>query len=208
MGVVGGPHCAVMCGAACGAISRSSQSFSLLAYHLGRICGYALLGAIATFAIQAIAWLSDSSKVLQPLWSFFHAFIFAWGLMLLIMGKQPLWIDQTGRRIWRAVNKVTAVKHGDFLIGMLWALMPCGLLYAALVIAAFNAEPIGGALSMAAFAIGSSVSLFLAPWAWLKLKTNLVEPYGMRIAGMLLVGASGFALWMQITHQNKIWCVT
>lgn len=208
MGFAGGPHCAAMCGAACGALSKSNSQFSLIAYHLGRLIGYALLGALATFAIQSIAWLSDYSKVLHPLWTFFHAFIFCWGLILLIFGRQPTWVDHAGRNIWRHVRKLTQVKRGDFLIGMLWALMPCGLLYSALVLASFNGEPIEGALSMAAFALGSSVSLFLAPWAWLKLKTKVIEPYGMRFAGLLLSTASAWAIWMQVAHQQLIWCAT
>jgi sulfite exporter TauE/SafE len=85
--------------------------------------------------------------------------------------------------------------------------MPCGLLYSALIIASFNGKPLEGAISMAAFALGSSVSLFFAPWLWLKLKTNAVEPYGMRLAGLLLSGASGWAIWMELTHNTKVWCV-
>lgn len=208
MGIVGGPHCVAMCGAACGALSQSSATFSLWHYHLGRLIGYALLGAIATFAIQSIAWLSDYSAVLHPLWTFFHAFIFCWGLILIIFGRQPVWVDRVGRNIWQHVKKLSRFDHGDFYIGMIWALMPCGLLYSALTIASFNGEPLGGALSMAAFAVGSSISLFLAPWAWLKLKTSVVEPYGMRLAGLFLSAASAWAIWMEVAHQNKIWCAT
>jgi uncharacterized protein len=206
MGLAGGPHCVAMCGAACGALAQSNNRFSLIGYHVGRLCGYALMGAIATFAIQSIAWLSDYSKALHPIWTFFHVFIFFWGVILIAFGRQPVWVDRVGGKIWQHVKRFSKVNHGHFYVGMLWSLMPCGLLYSALIMASFNAEPIGGALSMAAFAIGSSVSLFLAPWAWLKLKTNTMEPYGMRLAGLLLSAASGWAIWMDIVHQNKIWC--
>lgn len=206
MGIAGGPHCVAMCGAACGALSQSNTRFSITGYHFGRLCGYALLGAIATFAIQSIAWLSGYSKVLHPLWTFFHVFIFFWGVVLLTMGRQPVWVDRIGGGIWQQVKKLSQFSHGHFYIGMLWALMPCGLLYSALIMASFNAEPIGGAISMAAFALGSSLSLLLAPWAWLKFKTKVVEPYGMRLAGIFLSVASGWAIWMDVMHQNKIWC--
>lgn len=206
MGLAGGPHCVAMCGAACGAILPSDDRASLFNYHLGRILGYALLGALATYAIQSLAWLSDASSVFKPLWTFFHIIIFAWGLVLVIFGRQPTWVDSAGQSLWRRVKKVAQHKFGYFYIGLLWALMPCGLLYSAVVIAAFNAEPIGGALSMAAFGLGSAAALLIAPLAWIKLKNTILEPYGMRLAGLLLAIASGWAIWMDVMHQNKVWC--
>lgn len=197
-----------MCGAACTSITQtSSQPYAIQLYHLGRLCGYALLGAIAALGIQSIAWASSYSAILHPLWTFFHVLVFFWGLLLIIYARQPIWVDKAGRGIWRHVKKLSLKQGGNFYIGMLWALMPCGLLYSALIIASFNGNALGGALSMAAFAVGSSVSLFFAPWLWLKLKTNLVEPYGMRLAGLLLSSASAWAIWMELTHKTKVWCM-
>jgi len=209
MGIAGGPHCVAMCGAACTALTQSPQTpYAIYHYHIGRLFGYAMLGAIATFAIQSIAWLSSYSSVLHPLWTFFHVLIFFWGVLLIIYARQPIWVDRAGRNIWGHVKKLSTKQGGHFYIGMLWALMPCGLLYSALVIASFNGNPLDGALSMLAFALGSSVSLFLAPWLWLKLKTNTIEPYGMRLAGVLLSAASAWAIWMELTHNTKVWCAT
>ncbi|MDP3678873.1 MAG: sulfite exporter TauE/SafE family protein [Methylotenera sp.] len=207
MGLAGGPHCVAMCGAACTALTQSPQQpHGIYLYHLGRLCGYATLGAIATFAIQSIAWLSSYSAILHPLWTFFHVLVFFWGILLLVFAHQPVWVDRAGRNIWGHVKKLSIKQGGHFYIGMLWALMPCGLLYSALIIASFNGNPLDGAISMAAFAAGSSASLFLAPWLWLKLKTKAVEPYGMRLAGLLLSGASAWAIWMELTHNTKVWC--
>jgi sulfite exporter TauE/SafE len=208
MGLAGGPHCVAMCGAACTSFTQSQQQpYAIQLYHLGRLCGYAALGAIATFAIQSIAWLSSYSAALHPLWTFFHVLVFFWGALLVVYARQPVWVDRAGRNIWQYVKKLSHVQGGHFYIGMLWALMPCGLLYSALIIASFNGNPLGGALSMAAFALGSSASLFFAPWLWLKLRTNLVEPYGMRLAGLLLSSASAWAIWMELTHSTKVWCL-
>lgn len=208
MGLAGGPHCVAMCGAACASFTQSQpqQPNALKLYHVGRLCGYALLGAIATFGITSIAWLSDYTAAFHPLWTFFHVLVFFWGLLLLVFARQPVWVDRTGRTIWQHVKKLSRVQGGYFYIGMLWALMPCGLLYSALIIASFNGNPFGGAVSMAAFAIGSSLSLFFAPWLWFKLKTSMIEPYGMRLAGLMLSAASAWAIWMELTHNTKIWC--
>ncbi len=208
MGLAGGPHCVAMCGAACASFTQASQKpHAIYFYHVGRFCGYALLGAIATFAMQGIAWLSSYSATLHPVWTFFHILVFFWGMILLIYARQPIWVDVAGRSVWLYVNKLSLVHGGYFYIGMLWALMPCGLLYSALVMASFNGHPLGGALSMAAFAMGSSLWLFCAPWLWLKLKATSAEFYGMRLAGLLLSGASAWAIWMSITHHAKVWCM-
>jgi sulfite exporter TauE/SafE len=208
MGLAGGPHCVAMCGAACAGFSQTpKQPYAIYQYHFGRLSGYAMLGAIAAIAMQSIAWLSAYSKILHPIWTFFHILVFFWGVMLMIFARQPLWVERAGGHIWQKVKKLARIQCGFIFIGLLWALMPCGLLYSALIIASFNGNVFGGAISMAAFAIGSSVSLFFAPWLWLKIKTNAIEPYGMRLAGLLLSLASAWAIWMDLIHQTKIWCL-
>ena len=47
MGLAGGPHCIAMCGAACGGLQTSSAGIRIWQFHLGRIIGYATLGALA-----------------------------------------------------------------------------------------------------------------------------------------------------------------
>ena len=125
MGLAGGPHCVAMCGAACASLNQSkTQPYAIQLYHLGRLCGYAIMGAITTFAIQSIAWLSSYSAALHPLWTFFHVLVFFWGLLMLIFARQPVWVDRAGRYIWQYVKKLSLRSNGHFFIGVLWALMP------------------------------------------------------------------------------------
>jgi sulfite exporter TauE/SafE len=42
---------------------------------------------------------------------------------------------------------------------MLWALLPCGLLYSAVMVSALAGSVAGGALLMALFALGSGITL-------------------------------------------------
>ena len=81
MGLMGGPHCIAMCGAPCTAIS--SQGFRQgLQFHLGRILGYGVLGGVAAYSVNSLAWFSNQSISLHPIWTFFHGFIFLWGLLI------------------------------------------------------------------------------------------------------------------------------
>lgn len=210
MGLAGGPHCVAMCGPACGALKSTPESPFLPAlFHGGRLLGYASLGAVAAAWVGGLAWFSDQTLALKPVWTFFHVAILCWGIVLLATARQPQWADRYGRVIWKWARKGTSTSTGALASGISWALMPCGLLYSALMIAALNANAVGGAVTMGAFALGTTVSLLLAPWLWLRIrqgKLGLHESTGMRVAGLLLVAAAGWAIWMDLTHGIKVWC--
>lgn len=210
MGLAGGPHCIAMCGAACASLQKGQGgTFDLWKFQAGRLVGYASLGAVAAGSVKSLVWFSEQTLALHPLWTFFHVLVFSWGLMLLFYARQPTWADNFGRQIWAHVRKLSYLPGGVIITGMLWSLMPCGLLYSALLVASLNANPLNGALSMATFAIGTSVSLMAGPWLWLRLKNGvgwLNESISMRIAGLLLSGVAGWAIWMDLMHQVKIWC--
>jgi hypothetical protein len=84
--------------------------------------------------------------------------------------------------------------------------MPCGLLYSAVLVAALSGGPLDGALSMALFAVGSSVSLLIGPWLLLRLHGGGSGEWGIRLAGLALAATSGWALWMGLAHDTAPWC--
>lgn len=209
MGLAGGPHCIAMCGAACAGIQQQ-KSHQIWKFHLGRILGYAALGALAASSIKGLSLFSSQTKALHPLWTFFHVLVLSWGLILFIYARQPSWADQFGRRTWVHVRKWLDLPGGVVVTGMLWSLMPCGLLYSALIVASLNANAANGAMTMAAFAFGTSATLMLGPWLWLKLQKGsqwFTEDTSMRLAGLLLSMAAAWAIWMDLVHQVKIWCI-
>jgi uncharacterized protein len=209
MGLAGGPHCIAMCGAACGGMQTNNMGLQTVKFHSGRVIGYAILGAIAAASVNTLAWFSDQTAALHPLWTFFHVLVFVWGLMLLIFARQPAWADRLGRQIWGHVRQFSQLSGGGFLTGLLWALMPCGLLYSALLVASLNANVVQGAFSMATFALGTSVSLMSGPWFWFKLKNGFTwvgDSNSMRLAGFFLTAVAAWAIWMDVMHQTKVWC--
>lgn len=212
MGLAGGPHCVAMCGAACAGIGqaaapRTERGIGL--FQLGRLTGYALLGALAAASMQGLGWLTVHSAALRPVWSMVHVAAMVLGLMLLIWARQPLWLELGARRLWARVRSATqslglAAPLG---LGVAWALLPCGLLYSAVVLAALAGSVAGGAAVMAAFALGSGAVLWLGPWLLLRLGQGGRGAWGMRIAGLALLLTSGWALWMGLAHDQAPWCV-
>lgn len=230
MGLVGGPHCLAMCAAPCAAVTSldatpaaariplhveggpaprsSGRSMRWLAFHSGRLLGYAALGGVAAYAMERVAWFSDRTTALHPLWVMLHLAALAWGLLLLLQARQPAWLEQGGRRLWSVVQRWLRLPGGSWLTGCLWAFLPCGLLYSGVLVAALAGSVWLGAASMLAFGVGTGLWLAAGPWLWrrISLLPQWRESWGMRVAGGMLVAVSAWALWMDVVVQPSQWC--
>mgnify|MGYP000049742120 FL=1 len=138
MGLAGGPHCVAMCGAACAGIGHAAGPHSnraLVSFQVGRLFGYSLMGALAAFSVQALGWLTVESAALRPVWSMLHVAAVILGLLLVWQAKQPVWLDQSAQQLWAKIRRLNANlgKVAPVIVGVLWAFMPCGLLYSALM---------------------------------------------------------------------------
>lgn len=222
MGLAGGVHCAAMCGAACAGVVRLSSGPAVmqpagplaasavatrsvagatLALQAGRVLGYSAAGALAATAMQSLAWMTSQATALRPVWTMFHLALLAWGLMLLVLARQPGWLDGAGRALWSRVQPLARAPGGLLATGALWALMPCGLLYSALLVAALSGGALQGALTMALFAAGSAISIVIAPWLLLKVHeraNHWRQDWGTRLAGLVLAAVAGWAVWMDL----------
>lgn len=212
MGLAGGPHCVAMCGAACAGLAQASgehRQTALWSFQLGRLLGYVLLGGLAAASVQGLGWLTVQSAALRPAWSLLHVAAMGLGLWLIVYARQPVWLDQSARRLWSRVRAFNARwgRAAPVLVGGLWALMPCGLLYSAVMVAALTSRPVDGAATMALFAAGSSVSLWAGPWLLLRLQSVGDGSWGIRLAGAALIGTSAWALWMGLAHDQAPWCL-
>lgn len=217
MGLAGGPHCIAMCGAACAGIGQASptrKTTALSLFQLGRLIGYSALGALAAASLQGLGWLTVQSAALRPVWSLFHVAAMVLGLVLVWQARQPVWLEGAARALWLKVR--TVVQQGGqgtpLALGLAWALLPCGLLYSALMVAALAPGVLAGAGVMALFALGSGVSLAVGPWLWLRLRGAGPRAgsgaWGVRLAGAALAASSAWALWMALAHNAAPWCVT
>ena len=182
MGLAGGPHCIAMCGA---------------------------LGGLAAATMQGLGWLTVQSAALRPVWTMVHVAAVLMGLALVVLAQQPVWLETGARRIWSKVRSATQSMGmaAPLGLGVAWALLPCGLLYSALMVAALAGSVAGGMAVMAVFAIGSGVSLWAGPWLLLRLGSNGRGAWSMRIAGLALMAVSAWGLYMGLVHDQAPWCV-
>ena len=164
MGLAGGPHCVAMCGAACAGMGQMAgvhQNRALLSFQAGRWLGYSLMGGLAALSVQALGWLTVESAALRPVWSMLHVAAVVLGLLLVWQAKQPVWLDQSAQQLWGKIRrfkgnsvKGNSGKFAPLVVGVLWAFMPCGLLYSALMVAALTGNVLDGALTHGLFCTG------------------------------------------------------
>ena len=221
MGLAGGPHCVAMCGAASSAVIRivplpaaGQGAMPALAapgaFHVGRIASYAAAGAIAAASVDGLALAGAQVAALRPLWVLLHVFVFAWGAMLAVTGRQPLWARRIGRSLESRLRPhAGGTGLGVLATGLLWVALPCGLLYSALMLAGLGNGAAEGAALMGLFAVGSGLSLVIGPWLWRRLRLAGVEgrqTWGARVAGVLLASVAVQALWSDLVRQIDAWC--
>jgi sulfite exporter TauE/SafE len=208
MGLFGGIHCVAMCGGVvgvlCSAATRCPTASGLgggsgsgsgsgrlrevpywVAYNVGRIASYTLLGLLfatlgtlstGVFPLDAVRYLLRAVAALCML---------AVGLHLAGLPSVVKGLESLGAPLWRRLAPLTKrflplrTPWHALMLGGLWGMMPCGLLYGALALAASAPSPAIGALTMTAFGLGtlpvmltlSAVAQSVARWlarAWVK----------------------------------------
>ena len=98
-----------------------------------------------------------------------------------------------GRRLWprlallgRRLLPVKTLSRG-FAFGMVWGWMPCGFVYSVLLIATLQLDAVRGALTMAAFGLGTAPALLLAGSGAQRLHGFASRPTARRVAGSVLL---------------------
>ena len=214
MGVASTPHCAVMCGAPCAALTKGGPG-AAGGFHLGRLVGYMAAGAVAASSVAALGAWSQASPALRPFWTLLHLAFLALGLWWVVMGRQPAWmLRRTGTDVPVRIHGRSKPGARAVLAGLAWVAWPCAALQGGLLLAALANSAQGGAIVMAAFALGSMPGLAVAPWAWARWRAwhgtavapGQVAVLGFRIAGVGLVAVSGWALTHGIWERVAAWC--
>ncbi len=194
MGLAGGPHCLAMCGAACVGITQAS-SRAMWGFQIGRLLGYSSLGALAAASMQGLGWLTVQSAAFRPLWSFFHVLLMLLGLWLLWRAEPPAWLGAWTQGIWRRIKPLGQRQAArvsfaaPWVLGLVWALLPCGLLYSALMLAALSDGAWQGAQVMAAFAVGGGRGAGARAMGFAALAA---QPTGLGPVGRVGCAAGGF----------------
>jgi len=165
-GLLGSAHCFGMCGGISGLFAVNAGVRSLkrqfpqaLAYNAGRVATYAVLGVVV--ALLGKGAVGSIPKLAAPV-------RLASGILIILVGLQVAFgwrilsaVENAGARLWRRIAPAAkGLVPVETLVqalglGLIWGLLPCGLVYSVLLIAASTAEPVHGGLVMIAFGLGT-----------------------------------------------------
>lgn len=194
-----------------------------LAFNVGRILSYSLAGAFVGAIGSAIGvWLMRDTMPLR-----ITLFIFANVVMLLTglyiagwtRGLAPL--ERAGAKLWQKISpytrKLLPVEHTSqaVLLGALWGWIPCGLVYAMLMVALASGSAIHGAATMFAFGIGTLPAMTVAGMLSAQMKSSLrnkrlriaagVVVMVMALMGLnrlpVLIGLANYATLTEYCHR-------
>jgi sulfite exporter TauE/SafE len=159
-------HCLGMCGPLVVMVGLRSKpsSGSVLwphtLYHLGRISVYVLLGLLAGSAGSAVGLGGSLSRLAATVSLLLGLGVFLLGLGYLgwlpvgRVGASAGWFSKAFARVMQLGGPA-----GVLLLGALNGLLPCGLVYGALLIAASAGRALASALAMGLFGLGTVPAL-------------------------------------------------
>jgi len=211
-GLAASAHCFAMCGGIAGALGMHAQTSGMRvgavgiasAYQLGRIAGYTLAGAIVGFVGAQASQLLDLVQLGSVLRIASGVLILLLGLRLLVRWNALKWIEQLGARFWiklRPFVQFASVRSGTaqpLVMGLLWSLLPCGLVYSMLLLAAMSESTLSGATIMLAFGAGTFPSMFSTSLLATRVQRHLSHPAVRIASGILMVGIGVWMVWLAL----------
>ena len=219
VGLLGSSHCIGMCGGIVGALNMgiagdlgsqpTSRFIYQLAYNLGRISSYVLVGLLAGSLGAGLAQLG-----IQPIVGklFAAGFMIALGLYLTNWWRGLALLEKLGSKLWRHIQPlgqrlfpISSPLHA-FLLGTLWGWLPCGLVYAAVAWSLTTANALDAALLMLGFGLGTLPAMLLVGNAFNYLEGWIRNPLIRTSAGILIIAFglySGFSSLSQPHHHHQ-----
>lgn len=209
LGLVSSLHCAQMCGPIVLSYSlpleraRRGGLTHHLAYNAGRITTYSALGAAAGATGSAVELLGEMAGVARTATMLSGFLLLLTGVLMLCalrkpglvqIGAVPSYFTRVAGRFLRHPNPASKL-----LLGLVLGLLPCGLIYAALLKSLEAGSAFRGALSMLAFGAGTAGAL-LAVGMFSSVILRRVGRYAnlYAAAGILLLGA--YLVWFGLAH--------
>jgi sulfite exporter TauE/SafE len=202
-GLLGGVHCAGMCGGIVGSLSAAARGPALprqLAFNAGRIASYGAAGAAAGAAGGLLQLAGPALTAQTVLFVGANLLMILLGLYVAGWGRAVLRLESAGAGVWRRIAPLrrrflpidtTARALGA---GAVWGWVPCGLVYSMLALALASGGAAEGAVVMLAFGLGTLPNLLAAGMAAQKVMALRRIPWVRQVAGMAIVAMAVLGL--------------
>jgi hypothetical protein len=203
LGLASSLHCSAMCGGigsglmlVAGAHVPGRRAKVLALGQAGRVMSYLTMGALVGWAgygllgglgqtlgfrllqwagAVSLMWIGLATAGLLP------------PLQVLDRALAPLSAGLRG-----GLSRVHEHRYAPLMMGLTWGLLPCAMVYAALLTAGLTGSAAGGALVMAGFGLGTVPAVTLSSLGIVSLSRLEAAP-ALRVAIGLAIAAIGFA---------------
>jgi len=197
-GLLGSVHCAAMCGGIAtgfSALSKQGGWWRAVEPNLGRTLGYTLAGAIAGGLGYGIVGLARSEWITLGARMLVGVVLVIAALRLLDRKGRLSFLSRAGAGLWQRLRPLqsrllpadSSVKR--IALGMLWGWMPCGLSSTLLAAAWLQADAVNGALTMAAFGLGTLPMMLPLTWSGARIGQRLQRSNWRYAMGGIILSA-------------------
>jgi len=202
-GLLGGVHCAGMCGGIAASLSAAARGPALprqLAFNAGRIASYSAVGAVVGATGGALVANGPVLLAQTAMLVAANLLMVLLGLYVAGWGRSLTRLESAGGHVWRRIEPLrrrcypidsTARALGA---GAVWGWVPCGLVYSMLALALASGGAAQGALVMAAFGLGTLPTLLAAGLTAQRVLALRTQPWVRRGAGLLIISLAAFGL--------------
>lgn len=211
--LLGSLHCAGMCGAflAISLADRSAPAWRLQTmYHLGRLMTYVLLGALAGLLGASLDLAGSMAGVQRSAAALSSATLVVFGSVTLLrvvgvrLPRMPvpgalLRYSEAGHRVAMGLPATSRA----LMIGLLTTLLPCGWLYAFVLVAAGSGSVVLGPVIMAVFWVGT-VPLLVAVGAGIRAATGPLARHAPVVAAVMLICVGTASLVMRTNGLGRL----
>ncbi len=227
--LVSGWHCALMCGGIAAGVERAKQNsaalqntttlrfitrkklvFEQFLTHLGRISTYVLLGVVAGtlgFPLWQQGWL----PVQRALFALAALIFLLQGYLVLTKNKTKtsaweVWLNTKTAALWSKLSKSLHQpgRQPHFLVGLVWGLVPCGLIYSIVPLAFLSGDGVSGGLLMLAFGLGTLPNLLLISGFSARLASLGHQAWTRYVAAGLMIFTGLFGLYRAFTLPDAL----
>ena len=215
-------HCAGMCGPIVAAfgLTQAKQGGRAwtrhLRFQLGRITTYAILGGLIGFLggfarlqtvqdMHACCRPEGASLIAAQAWPWqiwvklgIGGLMLLMGLVMALGGRADALLEfKLPAPLQKLMGRGIALGSLPFALGLLWGLIPCGLVYMMLLRSLDSGDWKMGAMGMAAFGLGNAPLLLGLGLASTRL-SRAWKAALLRLGGLLLAGRDGYILWQAV----------
>lgn len=220
LGLATGVHCLGMCGGIVAAFGTRRVEIlhdarpraawpRQLVFNAGRISSYAAAGAAA--GLLGTLFAAQFALPQLVLYVLANIVLVLVGLQLAGAGSLLARAESIGAPLWRRIAPLaTRLMSGQtlpraYVAGALWGWLPCGFVYGALATSMLAGSPAGGAITMAAFGLGTLPWLLAAGVGAAKLRTLFARQRWRTAVGLAILGAGVFGLARAAAQPESQW---